>query len=307
LAQAIAQRLEGIILLNLIHTSNPKCIADQFRGYRMMRTLVGLLLLQLGAGLRSGKDVNSHSFTDDKCGCLNWDEVYKNNRSVCGNAFEFATMSQWRHGAVDGHLVDPNAGFPSTAQAFMESKDNESATDSLKLAYCDKFFKRIRNNICVKVAPTNDESKWYGKSWCYVSAECQSLNGGLRVDGLGNDVGAKICSAEDMALSDKSVKDLQLWWKNSGSWGSFQLTVKMSYPYMGENFDEISDLKDNTKAKTEGRGQTLGALRAKESPVVYDTGDANSQKVLISGSKTYLVTTDAAVCKAGCDEEKYAR
>jgi len=274
----------------------------------MMRTLVGLLLLQLGAGLRSGKDVNSHSFTDDKCGCLQWDQVYKNHRSDCGNAFEFATMSQWTHGAVDGHLVDPNAGFPSTAQAFMESKDNASATEALKFAYCEKFFKMIKSNICVKVAPTNDESKWYGKSWCYVSAECQSLNGGVRVDGaLGNNAtSAKICSAEDTALSDKSLTDLQLWHRSSGSSASFQLTVKMSYPYMGENFDEISDLKDNTKAKTEGRGKTLGALRAKESPGVYDTGDANSQKILILGRKTYLVTRDAAVCKAGC-EDKYAR
>jgi len=259
----------------------------------MMRTLVGLLLLQVGAGLRTGKD--------DHCGCLTWKDVYKNNRSSCGAALEFATMSQWKNGAEDGHLVDPNAGFPSTAQAFIDSKDNESASEMLKYNYCFKWFANIESNACVKVAPTNDESKWYGKSWCYVSAECQSLNGGARVNGIsGQTLGAKICSStEDTVLGDMSINDLTSWHRtsiknqNSMEGVSFALTAKMSWPYMGENLNTISD-KD------------LAAARAKEKPLLYDLTDQNSGKRLIVGSKAYILDYEKAICISNCGNA-YAR
>lgn len=269
-----------------------------------MRTLVGLLLFHLCAGLRSGKD--GGSLTVDTCTCLSWKDVYANGSVACGDAFELASKSQWLHGAVDGHLIDPNAGFPGTAQAFMEME--MEVEKEVRKEYCMNFFMKIPFNDCIKVASTNDESEWYGKSWCYVPSQCQSLNGGVRVEG--KSVSAKFCTeAEDDLLSEKSIYDLATWANDAKLEYGLPLTVKLAYPYMGENFTDISDLpsdkmfsfnKAPSTPEAEQRRKTLAKVRATRKPVVYDTGDHASKKRVILGSTTYAVDLDTASCIKGC-------
>jgi len=59
------------------------------------------------------------------------------------------------------------------------------ARQSLGKTHCLNFFKRLDNNFCVNMAPKKG-------MWCYVSPECQELNGGKKVN---EQVSYKVCNA----------------------------------------------------------------------------------------------------------------
>merc|ERR1719401_838450 len=111
----------------------------------------------------------------------------------------------------------------------MTSSDKLQSWGPMHYEYCDGMFLGMADNTCVKVAPDNDAAQWYGQSWCYVSSECQNLNGGVHVKG--KTVSAKFCTeAEDEVLSEKSPEQLMEWYNRynqSGLSPMLGLVVKM--------------------------------------------------------------------------------
>lgn len=240
----------------------------------------------------------------ESCTCLSWRKTFNKGKASCGDAFEFPTISQWNH-AENGHLTDVNANFPSTAEEWMTSSDKKAGWEPLHSEYCDSFFLKMPGNTCVKVASDNDDTQWYGKSWCYVSSECQNLNGGVKVN---NVVSAKFCTEdEDEVLSEKSPKELMEWYNKEGLAPMLGLVVKMGYPYMGENFSELISWLVNkpTPFPLQQNGtladklSTLGQVIAAGKPVVYDVTDHASTKFVVYGKQLWKFD-DPATCVYSC-------
>jgi hypothetical protein len=297
----------------------------------MMRALVGLLLLQLCAGLRTGKDVSR--LADDICTCLSWKQVYASGDANCGDAFELATWTQKNHRemAPNKRLVgadastDPNHGWPSTAQAYMDSELKKSAWEPLHDQFCTRFFLKADSNTCVKVAPTSSDSEWFGQSWCYVDSQCQSLNGGVRVEG--KSVSAKMCTVdEDDMLSQKTIGELAAWQEEVGVIqgtkqdhhpGALHFIVKMAYNYVGEDYQDLEkspyskpnvtlqEIKDNTgdDPLLQKRLMRLKAARMDEDVhYVYDHEDYDCKsKYVIYGNTTHHIWPFRSNCLDGCN------
>mmetsp|Transcript_13060 Transcript_13060/g.24024 ORF Transcript_13060/g.24024 Transcript_13060/m.24024 type:complete len:298 (-) Transcript_13060:30-923(-) len=98
------------------------------------------------------------------CDCLNWKEVYARQRVLCGEGFELLDIANKDLQYVDlwwmkHYSLDP---------AYNHS--------------CTRFFEQMNNNYCVNVVRDSRQwPKWSGVQWCYVSSECQNLNGGRYV------------------------------------------------------------------------------------------------------------------------------
>jgi len=270
--------------------------------------LVSFLLLPLCVsatwlhkGLHTVKGTNE--LATDSCTCLSWQETYAKGSAQCGDAFEFSTISQWLH-ADNMHLTDVNANFPTTAENWMTSEDKTQGWEPLHGEYCGLFL-NVLDNKCIKVASDNRATEWYGQSWCYVSSECQNLNGGVRVPG--KTVSAKFCTeAEDDVLSEKSPQQLMEWYNEEGI-APLGLVVKMAYPYMGEAFSELMPFQygDAKALATEQTGAlatrlaTLQEVIAQGKPVIYDAGDHASTKYVVYGQQLWKFD-DPATCVYGC-------
>jgi len=106
----------------------------------------------------------SHARVDDKekglvCECMNWADVYYTNKATCGRANELYFLSKWGFSSAYA-ATEPITGLPHKV--------------------CADFFKNFMSTSCVNVdlleasKPTNSSSQ----QWCYVSNDCDSLNGG---------------------------------------------------------------------------------------------------------------------------------
>ncbi|CAK0789448.1 unnamed protein product [Prorocentrum cordatum] len=139
------------------------------------------------------------------CDCLEFAAVYYDNLASCGRARELYFLT--KYGASEAYApTEPIAGLPHQV--------------------CNNFFKNLKNNSCVNVdmfsfpSETSDASA--GQSWCYVSNECLSLNGGtFATNTLGFAMGGwnnlqstsnlswKVCdSSSDSILKDKTMDEL---------------------------------------------------------------------------------------------------
>lgn len=126
------------------------------------------------------------------CECLPWNKVYKYGGVKCGSGFEFFGYAHGsgahREPGVDGMYNDQELcrdipGHPGTTTFLWQ-----------------------HHNYCVK----KDVKGSYEEAWCYVSAECNKLQGGAKVVGDAGDLFAyKECLAtDDGLLSDRSPKEL---------------------------------------------------------------------------------------------------
>ncbi|CAK0877803.1 unnamed protein product [Prorocentrum cordatum] len=93
------------------------------------------------------------------CDCQNWADVYYRNLASCGRANELYFLSKWGFSAAYA-ATEPITGLPHKV--------------------CADFFRNFLSTACVNVdllegsKPTNSS----GLQWCYVSNDCDNLNGG---------------------------------------------------------------------------------------------------------------------------------
>ncbi|CAK0885372.1 unnamed protein product [Prorocentrum cordatum] len=92
------------------------------------------------------------------CDCMNWAEVYYNKHASCGRAKELYFLSKYGFSAAYA-ATEPITGLPHKV--------------------CNDFFKNFKDESCVNVDlypfPRDNMSD---KQWCYVSNDCNDLNGG---------------------------------------------------------------------------------------------------------------------------------
>lgn len=106
------------------------------------------------------------ALSEDPCECLNWKQVYDSKRAVCGEALELYEK------------IKPAMNLTLMQATFIWK--HLGVFDYYE--YCKSFFHRMDNNYCVNVAMVEYGTEdFHGQQWCYVSDECQALNGGQRV------------------------------------------------------------------------------------------------------------------------------
>lgn len=107
-----------------------------------------------------------------ECQCQNWKSAYASKEAVCGRGHE--VMSATERWGVSWQEVLP----------FVQHEQ------------CTTFFERLDSSSCVPMA-SRSRPEWESASWCYVSPQCRSLNGGRRIAG-GSSV--KVCHEDDQSL-----------------------------------------------------------------------------------------------------------
>jgi len=92
------------------------------------------------------------------CDCLDWAGVYYDHLADCGRAQELYFLSKFGFSAAYA-ATEPISGLPHKI--------------------CNDFLKNFKNTSCVNVdlLPFPNDSMT-GKQWCYVSNDCNTLNGG---------------------------------------------------------------------------------------------------------------------------------
>jgi len=171
------------------------------------------------------------------CDCLEFAAVYYDNLASCGRAKELYFLT--KYGASEAYApTEPIAGLPHQV--------------------CNNFFKNLKNNSCVNVdmfsfpSETSDASA--GQSWCYVSNECLSLNGGtFATNQLGFALGGwnnlqstsnlswKVCdsSGADSILKDKTMDELIEIGRESDV--SMAMLLRYAYPAVSITYGEARD------------------------------------------------------------------
>mmetsp|Transcript_72805 Transcript_72805/g.165211 ORF Transcript_72805/g.165211 Transcript_72805/m.165211 type:complete len:250 (+) Transcript_72805:78-827(+) len=110
----------------------------------------------------------------DDCECKHWYGAYKVAGSQCGQANEFAFI---------------------TNRSNLMGVELSMVRDQYGAEICEHFFTRFAESSCLNVNVGND----YGQ-WCYVSPMCRELNGGSKV--LGVDLAWKRCVHEEKSMRD---------------------------------------------------------------------------------------------------------
>lgn len=180
----------------------------------------------------------------NKCKCLNWQTVYKDYAVECGVGSEMYHLA--KYGLSPRKLEGEDIGF----------------------RFCLEFFQVLDNNLCVNADWTTymgSGKAWHGQQWCYVSAECDELNGGDAVpdyvskpldDAIPHmkfsdklEVSWKICKqGEDDMLRYKTPSQLVEIAKASDV--RLGHLAKFAYPraWTGTSFDEYKDVFEEVDA-----------------------------------------------------------
>jgi len=110
--------------------------------------------------------------TSHTCQCLNWKDAYTSGAASCGQGLE-------------------NLPVSSTSDVM----GNRLA---IQTDICTDFYEKLDHNHCVKL-DLDLRRERRSDQWCYVSAECGSLNGGAAIRGRA--VSWKVCSEDDTSAA----------------------------------------------------------------------------------------------------------
>jgi len=255
----------------------------------MQSALAGLLLLPLYASAALALKRRS-GLAADSCACLSWRETYASGKVACGDAFEFTSAAYFINTTMGGNGgSNPDAIYQPflSPKGWMASGLGNMVRDHFYGQYCEDVFMKMPSSTCVKVAPATNPYMWYGKSWCYVSSECQSLQGGVTVTPT---VSAKICdSSTDDIMGDKSPQEIIDLFTADGHAPGIGYLVSMAYPNVGDDF--VTAVHEPTPKETQAR--SFGK------PVLWTDAKAGKTFVL-HGSQTWDCTGNKCACKEGC-------
>jgi len=135
------------------------------------RALVALSCLVFAQGIMVESQANATERKAGVCDCMSWADVYYSGKTLCGRANELYFLSKRGFSAAYA-ATEPISGLPHKV--------------------CYDFFKNYMTPSCLNVDlyPFDDDAKddthvyelgtddMKDKMWCYVSNECDNLNGG---------------------------------------------------------------------------------------------------------------------------------
>lgn len=209
----------------------------------------------------------------DDCKCLNWKDVYLEDRTTCGEGMELLMFGLQR--------------IPSRWHVL----EVRRALGLSDVQFCVGFFHRMDDNRCVKpIVTAYGETRWFNGTWCYVNSNCPDLNGGHRIADPSRNVSVKFCTAgRDKRLSDLDPMALMDLGKQMHA--VIGQVVKLSYPRL--------DLPGGTAWPSYRRAlltgddgampELLRQARRGETPIVIDASSEGSSLRIVAGDKVYAL------------------
>lgn len=197
----------------------------------------------------------------ETCRCLNWRDSYQSGHVECGQAFEFSRMKR--------------DDYPPTAERYIQNAAPGMMffyKPMLNVHFCSSFFEKFDGTSCVRTSMDRDPVAWYGKSWCYVSDEC---DGSIKVPKTGASV--KLCeTGKDTFLGDLDPEALIAYGRNM-NFTTPGVMVKLAYPVVTRWF--WNDRDEHSAEFKEIRDSSV--------PTVIDLESEESNKIIVMGSKAW--------------------
>lgn len=221
----------------------------------------------------------------DPCQCLNWKETYEAADVDCGQGLEFTRLAGYPEG---------NYGSEDSPEQWLSTVSEPARLQEWKglvaEEFCGSFYTKFDDNKCVRASMDRHPTAWYGKSWCYVSNECQSA-----FPVPERKVAVKMCAENgtDELLSDLPPEFLMDYGQKMG----FTVPgfyVKVAYPVERSFF-----WKDRANFTDK-----VNEIMATEKPVVVDKYDEHQDKMIVVGGQVWTVSFgyDTFKCIEGCEE-----
>lgn len=210
----------------------------------------------------------------DACKCRSFHDVYKKGDAKCGDGLEA------------GEIGESNCG-PNQSEFCGDSFCKLS--DGRVIAW----YLVQNHSYCIKHGGGESgagEPDSVTATWCYVSSECQELNGGKAVNGH---VSAKYCTDEDPKLGDLYPTELF----NVVSPWELTLSVAYAYNYEGgdgqddPDFDALQEPAGNYKSDCK-QGKSTRRTSGEEQTV---------NVVCRQGKEKWFINDGIAECVRGCD------
>jgi len=203
----------------------------------------------------------------DACKCRSFHDVYKKGDAKCGDGLEA------------GDNLEDGCKLSDGQEIAWYLVQNHS--------YC------IRHGGSESGAGEPDSVR---ATWCYVSSECQKLNGGKAVNGH---VSAKYCTDEDPKLGDLYPTELF----NVVSPWDLLLSVSYAYNYEGgdgqddPDFDALQEPAGNYKSDCkQGKSTRLTSGGGGD-----DDDEDTVNVVCRQGKEKWFINDGIAECVRGCD------
>lgn len=216
------------------------------------------------------------------CGCLKWEHVYTKLGAKCGDGRELPLTST--------------------------DEQNKSA---IFQKFCMGFYNKLYGAFCPNIYFETQRTE----QWCYVSAECEVLNGGGAAGGLK----WKVCTAKDALMRAKTPQQLMKLIKGQNK--DAGLVLKLAFPTY-EGGLEWPDVQKCLKgAGDEKKCAEFERVQAAKNPMVFNSNASTppfgfitdksvmelhyneaSQKALDRGEdlSSYPGQLSDFVCRSGC-------
>lgn len=205
--------------------------------------------------LQVATSLDQHRASANNCNCLTWKDVYKSHGVVCGMGQELLEFG--------GMVMKPVVGEE----------------------FCTKFYEKLSGNFCTQLHYSTDRKE----QWCYVSSQCQALNGGAPLSGTS--VSWKQCTAqEDRMLLEMAPSEVlklaQAEDKDAG------LMIKMAYPLYTAGIkwpDVQATLLGHNGQVDPTTKSILEGIQANSTPTIFDSSDGHPPFGVIAGNQIYEV------------------
>jgi hypothetical protein len=206
----------------------------------------------------------------DACKCRSFHQVYKSGDAKCGQGLE------------DGEVGQSNCG----------ANQDEFCGDSyciLSSGHKVAWWLFQNHSRCVMSGPQGaGTSEDRMRTWCYVSPECQELNGGKIVT---ERVSAKFCTEADPKLGDLSPAELF----TLSPW-ELSLTADFAYDYEGGDHDTEPDYD----RVVEPSGHYKSGCKRGKATRLTDGGEQAVNVVCKQGQEKWFINDGIAECVRGC-------
>jgi len=188
----------------------------------MARALLLLSPAFLADALRWGQQGRG---VDPACECLDFAAVYESGKAQCGMGLELTRLATRPdplapQAAEYARKCVPQVQSATDLAGVWQAMNREGECNWQNIAKMDvedcgnfpgipnsSWYPHQRHSYCVKASNYAEPSSFLHKaSWCYVSSQCQSLNGGARIN---DGVSWKACQEDqDKFLGEFEVPDL---------------------------------------------------------------------------------------------------
>jgi len=253
-------------------------------------------LLQVGMHVDQKRNISAPS----PCACIPWTEAYSEARTLCGNGYEYFSNF---HG-----------------KPFLNVGLGADLLEGVWKTYCVGFYSRLKGNTCMN---RNLDAADNSGQWCYVSKECNDLNGGeigkayhlgSKIPAIGGGLNAKICTKDDPSLRDWSPAYLALIAMQYSV--NLNLLCRASYPRSIHHWADVSEAWGipGNGPLSHDLSEEMNKIKLSRVPHLFDatTGSGHSTDLkIVSGSAVWAIvpedsspsTSYRVECLAGCLED----